>query len=221
VILAVRGTGFKSPILGLRALVRRSDLPGGRDGRDFLADEKFPSASNDKVIDSGWLPCTRPAGYKNLRTPATTLFVKQGFTQGDTYQGGSGLTSCSGAAHEFDPACGTSYINYEFPRLSLPGFPVSVIGSATSTGVGGGGVTRTVLSVPALPSGLSVRIRDEIGYVDRNVPCSKEAKAKWKLVSVQGMYLWLAYLDDRLPEVERDSYVRGKTATPASPKCAQ
>ncbi len=93
-----------------------------------------------------------------------------------------------------------------------------MIGSGTSTGIRGGGITRAVLRIPA--GGLGVRIRDQIGYVDRNLPCTKAAKAKWKLVTVQGMYLWLAYRDDLLPEGERDNYVRGKTADPASPKCA-
>lgn len=65
-LMSVRGSGVGSPISGLRTLVRRSDLPGGRDGRDFVANRDFPSAPNDQVLDSGWVPCTRPAGYKNL-----------------------------------------------------------------------------------------------------------------------------------------------------------
>lgn len=222
-IMAVRGSGITSPISGLRALVRRSDLPGGRGGKDFKATKAFPSGTNDQVLDSGWLPCTRPAGYKNLQAPAVSTFTKQGFTQTDTYQGGRAADKCSGnpglVEKEFDPACGTSYINYEFPRLSLPAFGESVIGSGTSTGSGSGGITRAVLRIPA--GGLGVRVRDQIGYVDRNLPCSKAGKAKWKLATVQGMYLWLAYRDDLLPAAERDDYVRGKTANPPSPRCAQ
>lgn len=225
-LMSVRGPGVNSPISGLRALVRRSDLPGGPKGRDFLANKDFPSAPNDQVLDSGWVPCTRPAGFKNLKSPAVTPFTKQNFAASDTYQGGQAAGKCRQNVAvfpqgEFTPGCGTSYINYEFPRLSLPGMTPSVVGSGTSTGIGGGGITRAVLRTPTTGSPLGVRVRDEIGYVDRNVPCTKAAKAKWKLVSVQGMYLWLAYNDDALPPAERDAYVRGKTANPPSPKCAQ
>ena len=186
-----------SPLAGLRALVRVSDLP---------PNAFSPRASNRAVISAGWLQCNRR--YSSLSTDVTT-YAFPDFAPTDRYLGRRAARACAGGEYSASPSCGTQYQNYAFPRgtSTLPSFPRLVLLSESSTGIGAGGIARGVLRVDG---GLTIRQRDEIAYTDHNVPCARRAVAKWRYASIEKVYGWL-------PSVEPDGYERYRDQDPNCP----
>lgn len=160
-LIVVRGLDKPAnDLVGLRALVKRADIPA----KAFSA-----TRDNDDVINSGWLPCNKPANFKKVKTdPNQTANVSfRYYGQGELYQ--TDKSRCDLA----DINCGASYRNYFYPRSDQrPDLPMIAVASASSTGIGGGGSARAVFSVPL--GGLGpMTIRDDFSYPDRNVPCTR------------------------------------------------
>jgi hypothetical protein len=184
-LFSMQGGG--SQLSGIRALISRSDLP---------ANAFSPSRSNDDVIDSGWVPCHKPPHYKHLVSDSFP-YSFPGFiatsdnANDDAYEGAHAAGVCDTTGKgRFDPDCGTHYWNYQYPRSSFPGYPNTVIVSASSTGIGGGGIARGVLKVGT--GSIGTTRKDYIGYVDPNVPCKHRPVAHWFLLRHNGLWGWLA-----------------------------
>jgi hypothetical protein len=187
VLISMQGPG-SSAITGLRALILRTALPS------YPLDSN-PGSTNNQVIDAGWSDCNRPSSYKHLTAVAVT-YNKPAFTQdfanpasnaNELYQGRAAATSSAKCSSALSPTCGTNYTNYVFPRLTLS-FPSLATASGSTTAVTKGGVTRAVVK-DASP-GVTATRRDQIGYVDHNLPCSHVAVAQWQFLSVDGLYAW-------------------------------
>jgi hypothetical protein len=183
--------GHTSLLKGMRMLVRREDLP---------ANAFSKTRSNDEVIDSRWVPCRAPAGFKPARLgtrevtyPFPNFRTSSTHADDDAYIGIQQARACERDRQEwpagrFGPNCGTSYWNFQYPRQSFPDAPRLVLVSASSTGVGGGGRGRAVFDVS---SAKTMTRRDRIRYVDPNVPCKHRPVAHWYLLRYQGVTGWL------------------------------
>jgi hypothetical protein len=200
--------GSSGPIAGLRAIVHRGMLPPNAFSK---------SRSNDRVIGAGWLPCNKPSGFdKGVNGgPAHTItYTAPGFVKGqDRYQGSGAASSCrKNHVRQWDPQCGTNYVNYIYPRDPDPAFtsfPKLVFGSASSTGITKGGIVRAIFAVPGTGLQQVVR-RDGIKYFDHNLPCGSQAAAKWSLLDYKRVYTWLAIRNKDQPPDQQDPYVRSR-----------
>lgn len=185
------GNDFSS-LAGMRVLVHEADLP----------DHAFsPTASNRAVISAGWLPCTKLFSDPQLpKTPVSYAFP--GFTDVELYQGTGVASHCRKLTNrDKNPACGTQYQNYQFPRVSLAAgssFPQLAVVSGSTTGVSGGGIARGILRVTPSPM---VIPQAQISYTDHNVPCTLHAVAHWVYVTKGKLNGWVPY---RIP----DGYTR-------------
>jgi hypothetical protein len=183
--------GHTSLLKGMRVLIRRDALPPNAFSK---------TKSNDEVIDSRWVPCRAPAGFKPAKLGTRDMtYAFPGFQTSsnhgddDAYIGITQAQACDRAPQtwsggRFNPNCGTSFWNFQFPRQSFPNAPQLVLVSASSTGVGGGGRGRAVFDVS---SAKTMTRRDHIRYVDPNVPCKHRPVAHWYLLRYQGLTGWL------------------------------
>jgi hypothetical protein len=186
-LFSVQGGG--SELAGLRFVLDRGDLP---------AHAFSPSRTNDDVIDSGWVACHKPPSSKHLNADPLTYdfpgFVNGGtnYANDDAYEGYNAAATCQShpkqKGNRFSPNCATNYWDYQSPRTALAGFPNTAVVSASSTGIGGGGIARAVLKVGG---GVATSRMDYIGYVDPNVPCLHRPVAHWRLLRRMGIWGWL------------------------------
>lgn len=183
--------GGGSELSGLRFLIGRGDLPL----HAFSA-----SRTNDDVINSGWVPCHKPPGYKKLTSvshpysfPGFVITTTQppDYSNDDRYEGAGKAKSCESrrpSVSRFDASCGAAYWHYQIPRTPITNFPNTVLVSSSTTGVGSGGLGRGVLEVGT--GSVATTQKDMIRYVDVNVPCKHRPVAHWYLLRRLGIWGW-------------------------------
>jgi hypothetical protein len=182
-----------SSLRGLRGIVKRSDIPANSfDG----------SKTNKQVLNRAWVPCNKPSAFKHgvdHGNPFTYPYPN--FASGETYMGSVAAGKCQrkyGSMGQYRTDCGLGdgMNNYIYPR-DATAFPRLVSLSISSTGIGGGGIVRSLFSMPS--GSLATSRRDEIAYVDPNVQCTHHRVVKWELLSVGKITGWLPRRNADLP----------------------
>jgi hypothetical protein len=208
VLFSVKGDG-NGPIWGLRALLKRDNLPGGQNGKDF--DETY---KNYEVLAGGWVHCARRFDHY-IRDAATlnVTYDTQAWTEEHAFQSSRSYEDCRRTVGAYSSSCGVDgttgagfFWNYEYPRRGdLPTFTKLVTSSHTTTGIGGGGIVRAVFEVPpgglGTPTDAPLQKRDYINYVEHAVPCTFKGVAQWELDAYRGVWGWI-------PRHVEDGYVR-------------
>jgi hypothetical protein len=176
--------------LSIRAFISRSA---------FQEHSFWPNVTNDEGIDYYWTPCgirrfpkRRSADALQTTTtysvPELTVWNQDAGT-GDAYQSWNAGNKCEKNQTKFPegqytashPACGAPYENNTWPHGSDPvRYPPMVMMPGGTNGVRQGGLARAIFKVGT--NGASVRLRDRIRYIDRNVPCGHYRVANWQVI---------------------------------------
>jgi hypothetical protein len=197
-LISLQGSGNganASPLVGMRAILRRSAFSAGSFSKHF---------TNDQVINSAWLSCHKLPHYRKLNRSTNRDYVGPRYDISQRYLGIGKATVCERRKDrypkgQFDPNCGTPYIHYQFPRDPFPTFPEIAILSSSTTGVGKGGQARGVIKA-STASPLHTNEFDSIEYLDPNVPCGQDRVAAWFYLGFKGVRGWyVATRDDGTP----------------------